>query len=47
MYKRQAIEDAITVYNENRAVMREFVKTAADYPQVVDPVAVSYTHLIC
>ena len=34
-----AIEDAITVYNENRAVMREFVKTAADYPQVVDPVA--------
>lgn len=34
-----AIEDAITIYNENRAVMREFVKTAADYPQVVDPVA--------
>ena len=34
-----AIEDAITVYNENRAVMREFVKTAADYPQVIDPIA--------
>ena len=34
-----AIENAITIYNENRAVMREFVKTAADYPQVIDPVA--------
>ena len=34
-----AIENAITVYNENRAVMREFVKVAADYPQVIDPVA--------
>lgn len=34
-----AIEKAITVYNENRAVMREFVKVAADYPQVIDPIA--------
>lgn len=34
-----AIEESIKVYNENRAVMREFVKVAADYPQVVDPVA--------
>ena len=33
------IEKAITVYNENRAVMREFVKTAADYPQIIDPVS--------
>lgn len=35
----QAIEDAITVYNENRAVMREFSAVAADYPQVIDPIA--------
>jgi len=33
------IEKSIIVYNENRAVMREFVKVAADYPQVIDPVA--------
>jgi len=32
------IEASITVYNENRAVMREFVKVAADYPQIIDPV---------
>lgn len=31
------IEASIKVYNENRAVMREFVKVAADYPQIVDP----------
>lgn len=34
-----AIEASIKVYNENRAVMREFVQVAADYPQVVDPVS--------
>lgn len=34
-----ALEESIKVYNENRAVMREFVKVAADYPQVIDPIA--------
>lgn len=34
-----AIEASISVYNENRAVMREFVEVAAAYPQVIDPVA--------
>ena len=34
-----AIEASIAVYNENRAVMREFVKVAADYPQVIDAVS--------
>ena len=34
----EAIEKAIVVYNEHRAVMREFCKVAADYPQVVDPI---------
>lgn len=34
-----AIEESIKVYNENRAIMREFVKVAADYPQIIDPVA--------
>ena len=33
------IEEAITVYNENRAVMREFVKTAAEYPNIIDPIS--------
>lgn len=33
------IEASIKVYNENRAVMREFVKVAADYPQVIDAVS--------
>lgn len=33
------IEASIKVYNENRAVMREFVKVAADYPQIIDPVS--------
>ena len=28
-----ALENSIAIYNENRAVMREFVKVAADYPQ--------------
>ena len=32
------IEASIKVYNENRAIMREFVKVAADYPQVIDPI---------
>ena len=27
------------IYNENRQVMREFVKVAADYPQIIDPVS--------
>jgi len=30
------ISRSIEVYNENRAVMREFVKVAAEYPQVID-----------
>ncbi len=34
----EAIEKAITVYNENRAVMREFCEVAAEYPQVIDPI---------
>lgn len=34
-----ALENSIAIYNENRAVMREFVKVAADYPQIIDPVA--------
>ncbi|SHJ08296.1 Benzoyl-CoA reductase/2-hydroxyglutaryl-CoA dehydratase subunit, BcrC/BadD/HgdB [Dethiosulfatibacter aminovorans DSM 17477] len=34
----EAIEKSIEVYNENRSAMREFVKTAADYPDVIDPV---------
>ncbi|MEA4973359.1 MAG: 2-hydroxyacyl-CoA dehydratase family protein [Candidatus Metalachnospira sp.] len=34
----EAIEKAIAVYNENRAVMREFCEVAAEYPQVVDPI---------
>lgn len=34
-----ALENSIAVYNENRAVMREFVKVAAEYPQVIDAVS--------
>lgn len=34
-----ALERSIAIYNENRAVMREFVKVAADYPQVIDAVS--------
>ena len=34
----EAIDRAIAVYNENRAVMREFSKVAADYPQIIDPI---------
>ena len=34
----EAILKSIDVYNENRAAMREFVKIAADYPHVIDPV---------
>jgi len=33
-----ALENSIAIYNENRAVMREFVKVAADYPQVINAV---------
>ena len=33
-----ALENSIAIYNENRAVMREFVKVAADYPQVISAV---------
>ena len=35
----QDLEKSIAVYNENRAVMREFVKVAADYPQVINAVS--------
>lgn len=34
-----ALENSIAIYNENRAVMREFVKVAAEYPQVIDAVS--------
>lgn len=34
-----ALENSIAVYNENRAVMREFIKVAAEYPQVIDAVS--------
>ncbi|KXL52749.1 R-phenyllactate dehydratase beta subunit [Anaerotignum neopropionicum] len=34
-----ALENSIVVYNENRAVMREFVQVAAEYPQVIDAVS--------
>ncbi|MCI1930926.1 MAG: 2-hydroxyacyl-CoA dehydratase family protein [Clostridia bacterium] len=34
----EAINKAIDVYNENRAVMRMFCEVAAMYPQVFDPV---------
>ena len=33
-----ALENSITIYNENRAVMREFVEVAAQYPQVINAV---------
>ena len=34
-----ALERSIAIYNENRQVMREFVKVAADYPQLIDAVS--------
>ena len=34
-----ALERSIAIYNENRQVMREFVKVAAEYPQVTDAVS--------
>jgi benzoyl-CoA reductase/2-hydroxyglutaryl-CoA dehydratase subunit BcrC/BadD/HgdB len=34
----EAIEKSIEIYNENRNVMREFVKIAAEYPHVIDPI---------
>lgn len=34
----EAIQKAIAVYNENRAVMRQFTKVAPNYPQTIDPV---------
>ncbi|MDD3394867.1 MAG: 2-hydroxyacyl-CoA dehydratase [Clostridia bacterium] len=34
-----ALENSIAIYNENKAVMREFVKVAAEYPQVIDAVS--------
>jgi benzoyl-CoA reductase/2-hydroxyglutaryl-CoA dehydratase subunit BcrC/BadD/HgdB len=34
----EAIEKSIEVYNENRSAMRDFVKIAADYPHVIDPI---------
>lgn len=33
-----ALEQSISVYNENRADLREFVRVAADYPQLVGAV---------
>ncbi len=33
-----ALEHSIQVYNENRAVMREFSKLAAEYPQIISAV---------
>lgn len=33
------LEKSIAIYNENRAAMREFVKLAADYPQVINAVS--------
>ena len=33
------LERSIAIYNENRQVMREFVKVAADYPQIIDAVS--------
>ena len=35
----EAINKAIDVYNENRQAVRKFLEVAADYPQVIDPVA--------
>ncbi|MDD4716343.1 MAG: 2-hydroxyacyl-CoA dehydratase family protein, partial [Oscillospiraceae bacterium] len=32
----EAISRSIDVYNENRAAMREFVETAAKYPQIIN-----------
>ena len=34
-----ALENSIAIYNENRAVMREFVKVAAEYPHVINAVS--------
>lgn len=34
-----ALERSVAIYNENRQVMREFVKVAAEYPQVIDAVS--------
>ena len=34
-----ALERSSAIYNENRQVMREFVKVAAEYPQVIDAVS--------
>ncbi|SHJ43356.1 benzoyl-CoA reductase, subunit C [Dethiosulfatibacter aminovorans DSM 17477] len=34
----EAINKSIEVYNENRSVMREFTKVAADYPEIIDPI---------
>ncbi len=33
----EKLNSVITLYNEHRAVMREFVKTAAKYPQLITP----------
>lgn len=34
----EAIQKSIEIYNENRAVMREFSKACALYPDVIDPI---------
>lgn len=33
----EAINNSIQIYNEHRAVMREFAQVAADYPDLIDP----------
>ena len=38
-FTNAALERSIAIYNENRQVMREFVKVAAEYPQVIDAVS--------
>lgn len=35
----EEIEKSIEVYNKNRTAMREFVKIAADYPHIIDPIS--------
>jgi benzoyl-CoA reductase/2-hydroxyglutaryl-CoA dehydratase subunit BcrC/BadD/HgdB len=34
-----ALENSIRIYNENRAIMREFSQVAADYPQMINTVS--------
>lgn len=32
------IKESVKIYNENRKTMREFVRIAAQYPQIIDPI---------